>query len=183
MIDYKTHVHPYSSKFIKVKIEDDMYLKAEKFAGDIVEQKMKEDHYRFDSGSMKKRFLTGTLGELALESILGKAIVNWDIGLSNTFNQADLKSIGIKAGIKSVNYGLFPVVFKNSYYPEIINIVYKNYVYVCGLATTEDINRYQAEELIKSPKLRARGTKAGFYGFEYLKTFNDLHELKTLTNH
>lgn len=180
--NYSNHVKPYSSQFVKVELDAKDIKKAEDFAKQIIISKSKESHHKLDFRSEYKRFYTGTIGELALESYLGiKGIVDWEIGDSSRFHTPDLSGIGIKAGIKTVSYGLFPVVFKNSYSPQIINITWKSkVVYICGLATIKVLNRYQSEELIRDPKLRARGTKTGFYGFKHLRTFRNLEDLVLL---
>jgi hypothetical protein len=180
-MNYETHIKPFSGNFIKVKIDKISYTKAENFVKELVVAKSKESHHKIDNDSTYKRFLTGTLGELALEKLLStEGIVDWEIGDSVKYHSPDLKSIGLKVGVKSVNYGLFPIIFNKSYSPEIINIVYKNYVYVCGVATVDVLNTYQSTDLIKSPKLKSRGTKTGFYGFDKLKTFNTLEELNVI---
>jgi len=180
-MNYETHVKPFSDNFIRVKIDKVNYIKAENFVKELVVAKSKESHHKVDNDSTYKRFLTGTLGELALEKLLStEGIVDWGIGDSVKYHSPDLKGIGLKVGVKSVNYGLFPIIFNKSYSPEIINIVYKNYVYVCGLATVDVLNKYQTIDLVKSSKLKSRGTKTGFYGFDKLKTFSTFDELKKI---
>lgn len=82
-----------------------------------------------------------------------------------------------------MEYGLFPIIFKKSYSPEIMMIkVDDNHVDLCGLAMENSLNRYQSIELIKDRFLRERGTKTGFYGFEHLESFSKLDELKKLSH-
>jgi len=108
-------------------------------------------------------------------------IVDWTVGDSKKYHKPDLRGIGLNFGIKTVDYGLFPVIFKTSYSPEIINISWKNrYVYVCGLASIDVLNEYQSIDLIKDTRLRSRGTKTGFYGFEHLEHFTSLQDLSTI---
>lgn len=180
-MNYESHVKPFADKFIRIKISRENIKKADEFVKELIKAKSKESHHKIDNDSQYKRFFTGTLGELALEQYFGiEGVVDWHIGDSVKYHSPDLENIGLKIGIKSVNYGLFPVIFVNSYYPEIINIVYNDYVYICGVATKEILNTYQSIDLIKSKKLKARGTKTGFYGFEQLKTFDNLEELKLI---
>jgi len=42
------------------------------------------------------------------------------------------------------------------------------------------LNKYQSVDLIRDPKLRNKGTKSAFYGFEHLLHFKDIDELKEL---
>ena len=81
-------------------------------------------------------------------------------------------------GVKTVEYGKFPVIFKKSFKPEIILIKNddKN-AFVCGLATPEQLNKYQYDELILSPLLRNRGTKTCYYNFRDLKKIESLSDL------
>ena len=53
----------------------------------------------------------------------------------------------------------------------------ENLVFVCGLADVEVLNRCQDDELILSPNLRRRGTKTGFWGFQFLTPINSLEDL------
>ena len=117
---------------------------------------------------------------MAIEKFLGvSGIIDWTIGDSKKYHKPDLGGIGIKMGIKTVDYGLFPIIFKQSYSPEIINISWKNkYVYVCGIASVKVLNDYQSVDLIKDTRLRDKGTKTGFCGFEHLKPLNSLDKLK-----
>ncbi|WP_062050363.1 hypothetical protein [Bacillus sp. JCM 19034] len=184
MITYDTHVLPYKNQYQKVIIPEEKVLKIRDFVTDLIKVKEKENHHLKDNRSHFKRYFTGMLGEAALEEFLGvTSIIDWSIGESKNFHKPDLQSLGIKAGIKTVEYGLFPVIFKKSYSPEIIMIKVSNHhIVICGLATSHILDKYQSIELIKDSKLRARGTKTGFYGFQHLKTFYDIQSLKEAIN-
>ena len=182
MYSYSTHIKPFSSTFQLVKLTNKELQKIDNFTKKVILKKENESQHQIDNRSEYKRFFNGTLGEVALEKFLNiSGIVDWSIGDSKKYHKPDLSQIGIKVGVKSVDYGLFPVIFKNSYSPEIINIIWKNkYVYVCGLASIEILNEYQSFDLIKDEKLRLKGTKTGFYGFEHLKQFTSINQLKNL---
>lgn len=182
MITYESHVIPYSKDFVLIKIDNGSINKINEFLIHLIEQKEKEFHHLIDKNSHFKRYYTGILGEVAMEKYLGvTGIVDWTIGNSETYNVPDLKGIGINTGIKTVNYGSFPIVFKKNFSNEIIMIRWKEkHVYLCGLATKEILNKYQSEELIIDKKLRERGTKSAFYGFEHLKRFKSKEELINL---
>lgn len=181
MKDYQECVENFRDRFIKVTLKDETVDKINKLAEDIAQKKIFEQHHMRDSGSERKRFSTGFLGEAALSNILKRPIIDWAIGDSKDYNKADLSKLGLKVGIKTVGWGYFPVIFKNSYYPEIIVLKDKpNELYVAGLATVDVLKTYQDDELIVSPNLRSRGVKTGFWGFEHLKKFHNLEELKAL---
>ena len=183
-IDYGSCVKPFSDRFKLITLEDNELEKVNSFVRLVVKEKNKEEHYKSDNNSKFKRFYNGIIGEVAIEKLLGMEgkIIDWSVGNSNTYHKPDLSAIGLKVGIKTVEYGLFPVIFKISYYPEIINIVYKKkYVYVCGIALKDTLNKYQSNSLIKDKNLKKRSTKTGFYGFQHLKQFSSIKELKDIT--
>ena len=182
MITYDTHIKPYSKKFILVRIDDERIAKIDKYVKELIKVKKLEAHHQVDKSSHYKRFYTGTLGEVALELFFGiEGIVDWSIGDSKAYHKPDLKSIGLNIGVKTVQYGSFPIVFKESYCHEIIMIRWKsNCIYICGLAKKDVLNKYQSIDLIKDDRLRLKSTKTGFYGFNKLKYFFTLNELKSL---
>ena len=77
---------------IIITLKDSDIQKAKDFTNKVIKAKAKERHHKTDSKSVYKRFLTGTLGELALEELLGIKVVNWNVGKSTTFKNPDLKA-------------------------------------------------------------------------------------------
>lgn len=177
---YDEHIEPYSSNFILIEMTDDECKKINDFVNKLILVKKQEVHHQIDDISEFKRFYNGTLGEFALEKFLKtKGIINWTIGNSAFYNVSDLKNIGVDVGVKTVEYGLFPIIFKTNDKPEIINIAWKQkYVYICGIATPEILNQYQSIDLVMDMNLRNRGTKTGFYGFNKLEPLLNLDSLK-----
>jgi hypothetical protein len=167
MYTYNEYVKPFSSTFRLVCLENEDLIKIDSFTKKVINTKKSETHHQSDNSSHYKRFFTGMMGEVALEKYLGiGGIADWTIGDSSYYHKPDLKSIGLNIGIKTVEHGLFPVIFKKSYNAEVIMIRWKErHVYICGVATKEVLNTYQSDELIMDSRLRARGTKTGFYGF------------------
>lgn len=164
---------------IRVEIEESVVDKIAALVTDLIEQKAKEQHHIVDNRKTAKRFTTGFLGEAALEKIFGMPIIDWTIGNSNEYHIPDVP--GYKVGIKAVEYGKFPIVFKKNYYPQIICIVdtfSDRTVYVCGIAMPDVLNKYQDDDLILDRQLRDRGTKSGFYGFEYLRPIRGIEDIE-----
>lgn len=153
--------------------EDKLNAHAQKMAT----AKAKEAHHKIDCFNEEKRIMTGLLGEKALEHVLGIDIIDYTIGNSKNYNVPDISQYNI--GVKTVEYGKFPVIFKNNSYPQIICVVDKSKkaVYVLGLATVDVLNKYQSEDLILSPYLRARGTKTGFYGLDKLIPIHSIEDI------
>ncbi|MCB2356901.1 hypothetical protein [Clostridium estertheticum] len=181
MMNYKEKFCPYIKNFNKVEFTESAIKKVTVFVNEIIKIKIDEPHHIIDNGSEFKRFFTGTLGEIAIEHFLKCNFFDWTIGNSNEYNQADLKKIGLNIGVKTVEYGKFPVVHKDVKRPEIINVKIDNEILICGFASIDLLNKYQDDALILSPSLRARNVKSGFYGFEHLIQFKSIEDLKKLS--
>lgn len=175
MKSYKEYVEPYLCNFIEVEVPQEKRERIKQFVNLVIAQKQQEEHHQNDCNNEYKRFYTGTLGEAAIEELLGVELIDWGIGNSNAYNEADLRRLGINVGIKTVEYGKFPVVHIKPKRPEIILIKKDNKsVYVCGYANKSILKTYQDIDLILSPSLKARGTKTGFYGFSELQPIMNL---------
>ena len=177
--DYESYVTNYSSNFKRVIIDPKYLEKIKELAEKIVRKKMTESHNLVDHNQEIKRFTTGLMGEAALENLLGIKIIDWTIGDSASYHYPDIP--GCKVGIKTVEKGKFPIIFKDNWYPQIICIRsdrFDNLVFVCGLATPKVLNECQSDELILDPNLRRRGTKTGFWGFSNLIHIDSLADLE-----
>lgn len=151
------------------------------FVHKVIERKKSEGHHQIDGSQEYKRFFTGTMGEFAIEKFFNVKFIDWSIGNSDDYNRADLLSIGLNVGIKTVEMFKHPIVHKTPHRPELINIRRnRNTIILCGLATIPVLQKYQDDSLILSPLLKSRGTKTGFYGFDHLIKINSLNELKHL---
>jgi hypothetical protein len=178
---YDTHVLPYMTRFTKINIEQSKIDLIKELVKNVVKEKAKEYHHVVDGKKEEKRFFTGFIGEAAIENLLGIAIIDWRVGVSQKFFIPDLSGHNVNIGIKTVEWGKFPIIFKSSHGPEIINIKLSDTeVLVCGFASVKCLRLYQSDDLILSPLLKAKGTKTGFFGFNELKQFRTLDELKLL---
>lgn len=182
---YQKYVASYSDSFIRVRIDPDYIRRINEYVknSSLIKRKQAEIHHQKDHYHEYKRHVTGLLGEAAIEKLFDIKIIDWSIGLSKNYNQPDIP--GYTVGIKTSEKWNFPVVFKKNYYPQIICIrnvdskhpAYNDVIFVCGLATVEVLNKYQSESLIKSPSLRARHVKTGFYGFSELTKVSNLKDI------
>jgi hypothetical protein len=168
-LNYDDCVRNYSSTFVKVFLSNTKVEKIKIFVKKVIKEKKNESHHIVDSGMEEKRWATGFLGECAVEQFLDIEFIDFSVGSSIKYHVSDLKNIGYDCGVKTVEKGKFPVIFRKSYKPEIIVVKQSDRVfYVCGLASIDVLNEYQSLDLILSPSLRRRGTKTGFYGFHKL---------------
>lgn len=179
-ISYRSHVIPYKYNYTPLMVPDEKLLDIESFCLKVIEAKKSEQHHQSDPNQEFKRFYTGITGEAAIEEMLGVSFIDYTVGDSSTYHKSDLKSLGINVGIKTVEFGKFPIIFKKSYYPEIIVIKADPIHIVCGVATVSVLNKFQSDDLILSPYLKSRGTKTGFYGFSELIPFKSIDDLRKI---
>lgn len=182
MKNFTQYFMPLAYRCPTLRIVEPTKTKIRDFVERIVDAKMKERIHQIDNDAEIKRWITGVSGELAVEKLLGVEFFDWSIGQSDVYNVADLRQLGLDVGIKTVEYGKFPVIHKKSTRPEIIVIKEDDRYYVCGVATVDVLNKYQDDNLVLNKKLRARNVKTGFYGFEQLRQFRSFEELKDILN-
>ena len=169
MLEYEKYIFPYFNTFELVEMNDEDIEKVRNFTSKLISVKLSESHHSIDRNKESKRWTNGYMGECAVEKYIDRKFVDFSIGSSNSYHIADMSRIGINCGIKTVEIGNFPIIFKESKMPEIIVIKESNYNYhICGVATIKALNIYQDESLIIDENLRKRGTKTAFYGFEHL---------------
>ena len=88
----------------KVRYDDNLENILGAYVKRMAEAKAKESHHQQDGYNEEKRIMTGLLGELALEHVLGIKIIDWSIGKSKDYHNPDIP--GYKVGIKTVEYGM-----------------------------------------------------------------------------
>jgi hypothetical protein len=153
----------------------------DEFVKNVMVKKKNESHHIVDSFNEAKRWRTGAGGELALAQYIDKNFVDLTIGKSNDYHIPDLSSIGLNVGIKTVELGKYPIIFKHSEKPEIIIIRIDDEKFcILGIVSKEDLNEYQSDDEILSPSLKARGTKTAFTGLYKIKPFSNYEELMKL---
>jgi len=180
--NYYEDVEKYKQYYILITLQENIISKAIDFATKKTEKKLNEFHHKIDGESEYKRALTGIKGELAVEQLLEKEFIDWSIGESQNYDKADLFPLGLNIGIKSVERGKFPIIHKKIKRPEIITIIYDwNNVLICGFASIPVLRKYQDDNLIIDPNLRKKGTKTGFYGFDFLQDFKSIKDLINCT--
>jgi hypothetical protein len=180
--NYSEEILKYKDSFIKVILLESEIFVAKEFAKKKVERKLQEYQHKIDGDVELKRTLTGIKGEIAVEIFLKEKFIDWTIGDSRDYDKADLLPLGLSIGVKTVEFGKFPVVHKRVKRPEIITILENwNTVLICGLASVPVLKKYQDDDLIINKKLRDKGTKTGFYGFGCLQSFQSVKDLINCT--
>ncbi|HRZ18526.1 MAG TPA: hypothetical protein P5136_00475 [Methanofastidiosum sp.] len=181
-----------------VPIPNSSVEKAKEFAEHASQLKMTEENHLYDNINEDGRSFIGKLGEIAIEILFGRPIIDWNIGHSNDFNKPDLYVAGVGLGIKSVlERHLCPLVSKRDpKMPEIITVVheipilkasgttqiidhYDYSVYICGLATIDVLKNCRGDMFVKNKNKRngPLKRKTAFWGFKYLKRFKNEDEL------
>lgn len=133
-----------------------------------------------DSAGLEKRMFIGRLGEYACCQYLGlKFNFYFKTGNSFEFAETDLKEYKINVGIKNVKRGQFPLInIKGdaAKQTQIICITRKNGegfdVCIAGLATPEVLSQYNDVKYVKSENVKRKGSKSGFYGFQWIQDFD-----------
>ena len=179
---YKDVFDPYLKKFVRTKITEETKTLIHEFAIQVISAKSEENAYKRDGNSKMVRWSTGPAGELAVQAVLKTPFVDLSIGHSKSYNHADLKAIGLNVGIKTVRYGLFPLVPINPTRPEIIVVRKEDRFYICGVATVAVLKKFSSRRLVKDPNAYKENKKTGFYGFDQLAPFRTLQELKNIVN-
>ena len=180
-----------SDRYIEVVVPQKKIEKIKIFCKAVVEAKKGEKIHKIDSDGEYQRFYSGTLGEAAIEELLGVEMIDWNVGKSRFFNVADLRSIGLNIGIKTVKMrdnsfpqiNIFNKQDGTTYVkrPEIINIrVSDNTVRIMGLASVELLTKYTDKRLRYGSLYNEQRPKWGFYKFDELQMFNSLEELRNL---
>lgn len=166
------------ANMIKIDITEEELQRIHEFAIAKAKAKYGEDNHIDDDYDEYKRAFTGMLGEVALEKYFGVKFVDWSIGHSSKYNVSDLIHIGYKIGIKTVEFGKLPIVYKKSYYPELICVRRDMHtVILCGLAMPDVLDNNLDINFVMSHKLRNAGRKSAFTGFDQLIKIEKLTDL------
>jgi len=166
-----------------VKITDKILFECYGWAETAVKAKMKEDQWKKDGGKAVRRLATGKTGEKAVEKLLGMKFSDDTIGHSRLFWQPDLKCLGFNCGIKTVNWGLAPMVSKHPRSSELFVILRDTEgnceAIIVGVATKAVIEKFSDDSLVLDKRaVFKRNGKTGFYGFEKCKLVTNLDTLK-----
>lgn len=166
---------------------------AEEFARRVVKEKMKERVHKEDANNEHLRWVTGTLGEVALGKILEVKIHNNQVGDSSDFTVPDLEEpLGIIAGVKAFRIGNFPLTnrlststggSKNAYPQVFVCVDIDNKVaYLLGVATVDVLLENEAilenNRFVKDQTALTR--KTAFTAFNQLIPFKDVKSLKRI---
>lgn len=169
-----------------VELDEEDLDEIHEFAITYASAKLKESGHAKDYRSEIKRISTGLRGERAVECFLNAQFIDWTIGDSKKYHKPDLSPIGLRVGVKTVEFGSAPIIFKQERYPEII-VLYKDterksFALICGLASKAVLNSFRNQDInsVKDIKLRQKGTKTAFRGFDKLDPFENLEQLKWL---
>ncbi|MBG9694176.1 hypothetical protein ABD91_25940 [Lysinibacillus sphaericus] len=143
----------------------------------MLHQKVKEIEYRKDYYGKLRRFKTGFAGEMAIAHLLEANFVDLTIGDSMNYRGSDMKRLGINIGIKTVEYGKFPIIHRNNPIPQIFVVKKSDTFYVLGVATPEVLNSFQDDQFILDKNIRKAGYKTSFTGLSRLEPFYDMDQL------
>jgi hypothetical protein len=168
-------------KFLKLEITGSQKKEIEDFVAGWIEKKKKEDRYQKDDRFMANRITRGLTGEFALGNLFGVRIADLTLGHTNDYAYADLGCVGLDVGIKTSLYGNFPMVNRLPKRGEtILTVLPDGKITLNGYVSRRDLKAYSSPELVKDYKAKNAGFKTAFYGFEIIKPFKSLSELRGL---
>jgi len=112
---------------------------AASLANQIVAQKLKEIHHKQDHEKEVERWMTGLLGEMAVQDALHIDFMDYSVGFSKDYDKPDLEKAGFAVGIKTSCFPNFPVINRTIEYPQLIVILnsHKTQAVVAGLASLD----------------------------------------------
>jgi hypothetical protein len=178
---YKYQVDDNLHNYVKITLSDADINKVSEFADRCIPAKKIEKRHINDPISTRKRFMTGYTGELAVEKYLQKEFIDWSVGESIYYVGSDLSKLGLNIGVKTAQYGKYCLVPKKNKESQIIVIKAFNDkdFYICGVAKSNILNKYQCESLVHDDN--ARKKKSAFYGYRNLEPISKLK--KWIENH
>ena len=166
----------------RIVIQEDEYEAIRNSIEPIIRRKAQEEHHKIDGGSEEKRWMTGKGGEVAVEKLIRRKFVDWDVCESSLKKEADLLPLGVNVGIKTVTLeNGFHIIHIDVKRPEIMVLEMEPRTYlILGLAFRETLRAHRDPLSVLSSKLLARGDKTAFNGYKYLRVFKNFDELVAL---
>lgn len=182
---YDKLIAPHVDRFPDVYLEDSDIERIREFSKKVADQKRKEGLYSRDGRGIEGRFFTGFCGEMAHQKFIKREVVDLSIGDSNQYVISDLKTLGLRCGVKTGKVGDFPKVPIQPQEPEVIILKVSDKHYkVCGVAFPDIIKEYSGDidvdEVYMDERLRARNVKTCFFGHGYLTQFYNFRQLNEL---
>ena len=141
-----------------------------------VEKKTKEKHHLTDGQKEIKRLTNGKKAEFILYKYFDLGKPDLTIGESYEYYTPDVTIYNKKFGIKSSELGKSCLIHKVSKWPEIIIIISEGNYYLSGIATVDNLNSNQDDDL---SVIANNKTKSGFTidGYKSLININDFNYL------
>lgn len=135
---------------------------------------------RFEGVAFNEKFSLKVLGILALENFLKIELIDIPSIDPKTFEPSIL--IGDqKVNIIMSDYGELPIIDKINDTPAIVTIRKGDReVWICGFADVATLNKYQNDSLIKGTMIKNIFSKTVFVGFDNLKQFESVSDLKNI---
>ena len=178
--------------FVKVHVPRSLYDEIlHDFLPRWAKAKMKESRFKMDHGRLMERGLTGFLGEAAIEVLLDTPVLDRDrdgrllVRDSRDFYTSDLCTTGLDVGVKTVEWGKFPVIKRNVRRPQMINFRIDALTFlVGGFASMKVLREHQTSVYVINEALRNKRMNNGqiektcFWGFHQLQQVRSLKELR-----
>lgn len=127
-----------------------------------------------------EKFSLRVFGVIAIQNLLKLELIDLYKINPKTY-QPNITLLNQEINVIMSEYGEFPIIDKLNDKPAIITIKKgTKEVWICGYADIDTLNSYQDDTLIKGSMTKNIDSKTVFIGFEYLKPFKSLEDLKKL---
>ena len=179
MKDFLIHVFPSRERFIVVKT---IYAEVNRIESIVLNtlnlNSLNELRDKYEGVAFYNEFSREIYGTIAVEKLLKLNLINWSIINAKSY-KADMNHAGFNVDIITCKYGELPVIEKNIKRSAIITVKKdEKSVWICGFASIKVLQDNQNNHFIKETIYR--DSKTAFVGFDKLKSFTTIEELKNL---
>lgn len=177
MREFVNEILSYREKFINVKIG---YSDLNRIRLAVLKalnlKNINELRDRFEGVAFYENFSNKILGICAIEKLFEIELIDWsNIQPKRFIPKISLPEIDVD--VVSCGNGKFPVINKINTKPAIITInMSDDYIWVCGLASAEVLNRFQNDKLVGG--VMNSNLKTAFVGFDELIQIKSVDDLK-----
>ncbi|WP_047246932.1 hypothetical protein [Maribacter thermophilus] len=181
MRDFITHVLSSRENYTNIYISYTDIKKIEKAVMTTLNlTNLKDLRDKFEGLKFYDSFTLKSFGVIALGNLLKIDLVNWDEIEPRNY-EAIVSIEGKLIDVINFEYGEFPVIDKKSSKPAIFACKRdKQNIWICGYASIEILDNNQDDKYIKGVMTRNIESKTTFTGFNKLKYFSNIEELKEL---
>lgn len=180
MQDYINHILKNNSKFKVVNLN---YSDNKNITNTVLETlkltNINQLRDKYEGVSFYENFTNKISGVIAIEKLLNVEIIDWkNVSAKNYIPKINIDNKEVD--IITASDRDFPVINIVNDKPAIICLrPQEKFIWVCGFADKHTLNEFQNDKLIKG-YISSKSNETAFIGFDKLKAFDSMEELKNL---